>query len=427
MLDEPGLLLTVGVVFKTLLRSVVLASVFALSAAPAFAAAPATDDPAAATADVKLESSWPKEGVVLWVPPREGRLEFSAPVKTASLEIELVDSEGSAVRGKELERLTSEQESDTLLFRIPFLTEGDYGIKWSVDTVPAGSLDGTISFKVDAPLVAAGGQNHRHGEDAHLYRDTIGEFVLRILGLLPLVLLASAWSRSRRRGGTARSDRLVVRIGAVLLLLSGLVQAIADIVAYVDEFHNHPLSAALAAPAFGVLPVIVLVAGYLLLRAPVGRELLGLTAVALLVHAGLGHLTGGWSAILLYFFYAATMAGFVASSSRALVLLVDAVRARRPSWSSTAIPTTAAAVFTGVASLGMLFVHAKGFELNIDFAADLRFRVGVLLALSVSAVVVSWATTRRSRLFLLLALPAAFALTAASAALLWMPPPAAGL
>jgi hypothetical protein len=348
-------------------------------------------------------------------------------VKTASLEIELVDRDGSPVRGKELERLTSEQESDTLLFRIPFLSEGAYGISWSVDTLAGTALDGVISFQVDAPLVAAGGQNHRHGENAHLYQDTAGEFVLRVLGLLPLVLLAAAWSRSRRRGGPARSDRLVVRIGAVLLVLNGLVQAIVDVVAYVDEFHDYPLSAALAAPAVGVLPVVALVAGYLLLRAPVGRDLLGLTAIALLVHAGLGHLTGGWSAVLLYLCYAATMTGFIASASRTLVLLVDAARARRAAWWSATVSTAVPVLVTGFSSLGMLFVHAKGFELNIDFAEDLRFRTGAFLAVFASATMVSWATTRRSRLFLLLAVPAALVLTATAAALLWMPPPAAGL
>lgn len=423
VLDEPSSLLTVHVVFRALLRSSLLTLLVLLPALPAQAAAQAPTD----STPVTLESSWPKEGSALWVPPREGRLVFSGPVTTATLELDLLDDAGRAVRGKDLERLTSEQQAEKLIFRIPFLSTGSYTISWSVTTATGDPLSGEIRFTVDPPLTAGGGQNHRHGENAHLYQDSAGEFTLRILGLLPLVLLAAAWLRSRRRGGPARSDRLVVRVGAALLVLVGVVQAIADVVAYVDEFHEDPLSAALAAPAVGVLPLYVLVAGYLLLRAPLDRLLLGCMITVLALHAGLGHLTGGWSALLFYSAYAMTMAGFVLLAAHTLTMLADALRARRPTASQRHRSLLLLAFATGLSSFGMLVVHANGFEFNIDFAADFRLRLLLAAILLVSSAVFGWCASRRAVLWRIGAFPLALIVVGVAAALLWMPPPAAGL
>lgn len=383
---------------------------------------------APASADeVTLRDSWPREGSVLWVPPREGNLEFSGPVASSSLELELTDASGNPVPKRTLERLTSEQFATKLLFRIPALNPGEYRVVWSVDTETGSSIDGVVAFTVDEPLIAAGGQNHRHGENAHLYKDSIGEFTLRLLGLVPLFLLAFSYLRSRRRGEGARLDRFAVRVGGVLVVAAGLVQAIADVVAYVEEYHDYPLSAALAAPAVGVFPVALLLGGFLAVVAPLDRRLLGAIALLVAVNAGLGHLTAGWWAVLLYALFMFAMGAFVLLGGAAFGAFVDAVKGRRSDASAKVRGSAVAWLVLGVSSLGMLVLHAKGFYLQRDFRDDLMFRLGVMAASAVTLVMGAFFATRKALLLRLVSLLPLLVLVVLAAAFLWMPPPAAGL
>jgi methionine-rich copper-binding protein CopC len=381
----------------------------------------------AAAEETALTDSWPREGVTLWVPPREGHLEFSAKVLSSSLALELRTADGDAVANRTLERLTSEQYAEKVIFRIPGLGAGEYRIVWSVETETGAKLDGEIGFTVDEPLVAGGGQNHRHGENAHLYKDSAGEFTLRLIGLLPLILLAAAFQRSRRRGGPSRLDRFTVRLGGVLVVLVGVVQAIADVVAYVDEYHDYPLSAALAAPAVGVLPVALLAGGLCVALAPTTGRLLGVVALMVAVNAGLGHLTAGWWAVLLYLLFVTLMGGFVMLGAGLLTALADSFRGRRDETRRSVRGVAAAWLLSGLASVGMLLLHAKGFTLKQDFAADLLFRASVT-GISLGLLVVGgFLMTRKFLVLRLLSLLPAVLLLGLTAALLWMPPPAAGL
>jgi len=381
----------------------------------------------AAAEDVVLKDSWPREESLLWVPPREGHLEFSAPVVSASLELELTFADGDPVPRRTLERLTSEQFAEKVVFRIPVLSPGAYVVGWQVETESGGSVSGSIPFTIDEPLVAAGGQNHRHGENAHLYQDSAGEFALRLGGLLALLLLFAAHLRHRRRGTSSRIDRFAVRVGAVVTVLAAIVHAVADIVAYVDEFHDYPLSAALAAPAVGVLPLIVMASAYLILRAPTDRVLLGVVVLLVAVNAGLGHLTAGWWAVLLYVLFVLAMGAFVVLGGTALATLVESLRGRFSSLAGLRLLLLTAWAALAGSSLGMLFLHAKGFDLQQDFHDDLVFRSVVSGAALFGGIVASFLAARKLLLLRILAILGFFLVVAVGSALLWMPPPAAGL
>lgn len=381
----------------------------------------------AAAEDVVLKDSWPREDALLWVPPREGHLEFSAPVVSSSLELELTFADGDPVPRRTLERLTSEQFAEKVIFRIPVLAPGEYVVVWKVESQAGPRVEGSIPFEVDEPLIAAGGQNHRHGENAHLYQDSAGEFALRVSALFSLLLLFAVHLRHRRRGASSRVDRFAVRVGAVVTVLAALVHAVADVVAYVDEFHDYPLSAALAAPAVGVLPLVVAASAYLVLRAPTDRVLLGVIALLVAVNAGLGHLTAGWWAVLLYVLFVVAMGAFVVLGGTGFAMLVESLRGRYASLGGMRRLLGATWLALAASSFGMLFLHAKGFDLQQDFRDDLLFRTAVSASALVACGLVSLLTARKNLLLRLFAVVVFLFVVSAASALLWMPPPAAGL
>jgi hypothetical protein len=334
--------------------------------------------------------------------------------------LELLTADGDPT-GRDLDRLTSAQSADTVLFRIPTLVPGGYRIDWTATTTDGAALAGSIPFSLEDELAAAGGQNHRHGADSHLYQDSWQAFSLRVFFLLPMALLAGAFLRSRSKGSAGLLDRFAVRAAGGLLALAALIGAVVDAVAYVDEYHDYPLAAAVSAPGMVMLLPLLGLAAYLLATGRSDRVALWAAVSIAAIRAGLGHGASSFTEIGLYAIFAVTMFAVPLLWAVSFAELSFSTPSRRSLllWASAALTAIAG-------SFSMLFLHAGTFSLRIDFADDRTFRL-VAAGLLAGATMLTMLLSRTRRPLRLVGFLPFVLLVAASSALLWMPPPAAGL
>jgi methionine-rich copper-binding protein CopC len=370
-----------------------------------------------------LASSWPRDGVVLWVPPREGRLTFLQPVQASTMTLELVAAEQAP---EELVRLTRGDDVTEILYRFTSVRPGTYIINWTVDAVDGHLLEGSIAFELEAPIEAAGGQNHRHG-DAHLYEDSAGQYIPRLFFVLGASMILLGVLRTARRQRQAVSDKIAVRVGAVVLGITALVVALLDVVNWIDTYHDYPLSAFAAAPGLGiVLPMLGFVA-YALVSAPTTRRIGVAAALSLALHAGLSHAVQTPTALQLFIVFTASLIAVAVTWATLASLVLDTLRSRRVNprrIRRELYLLIAAALGT---SLLMLLLHAGTLALELDFRAALWFRlVAGALACGGVWLTVQLNATKQPLLRLVSIIPASV-VVAATAALLWMPPPAAGI
>jgi methionine-rich copper-binding protein CopC len=371
-----------------------------------------------------LESSWPRDGVTLWVPPREGRLTFHEPVQASTLTVNLRRSDDAT--SEELTRLTRGDGVTEILFRFASVRPGSFVIDWTVDATSGERLTGSVAFELEQPIEAVGGQNHRHG-DSHLYKDSAGQFAPRLFFVLGAALVMAGVLRTTRRGRPAPSDRLAVRAGAVVLGATAAVVALVDAVNWVEEYHDYPLSAFAASPGLGVLLPMLGLALYAVVSAPTSRHIAVAAALSLALHAGLSHAVKSAAALQLFATFTASMILAALTWSTLIVMLLDAWRRRtveRPGSLRRLVALIAGVLLT---SLLMLFLHAGTLTPQLAFRASLWFRLTAgALSLSATWLAVRMATSRIPLLRVLAAVPAGLVVVA-TALLLWMPPPAAGL
>lgn len=368
-------------------------------------------------ASESLESSWPADGAVLWVPPREGHLNFSEPVRASTLTLAIENTEGRPV--DELVRLTRGDDVSQVLFRMPLLTPGAYRLAWSVETVSGPRASGVVEFSLDEPFQAAGGQNHRHGNDAHLYQDSVGAFVLRLLFVLSAALALAAAFRVGNRGAGTVADAYLLRAGAGLGLFTATLFAVSDVVARVSANHDQPIAAFITSPGLTLFLAVSAITAAMLMSKPESRRVPVLAAGLVAVVAGIGHsghsstsllLTGAFTLLLLS---AAVLWASLATASAG----PQTQEAARRMYRSAAVT-----VGTGI---GMLYLHAGTADLVQAYSESLRMRLVASLVVAAALVVFARMLRKPARRPVLWAL--VLLQCAATSALLWMPPPAAGL
>lgn len=393
---------------------------------------PASDlapDSAASTAEhagAHLESSWPRDGVTLWVPPKEGRLTFLEPVKASTLTLELQRTDDGVLADDEVVRLTSGENVTDILLRLPLIRPGTYELAWSVTAVSGAVLRGTVGFGLEPPIAAVGGQNHRHGE-SHLYEDTPGQFALRLLFVAAVAFLFAAVRRSRLTPSATALDRLLLRVGAVLLLLAALIAGVVDVTTWVDEYHDKPFSAIAAAPGLSILIPVLVFAVFSIIGARVTMPVLWCGVAALAAYAGLSHAIRtalGAELFVVFTVLLVSLAMIWAEMLRTLLTPVSAGTAAGPTSRSRVLAGSALVLV--LSSFLMLLLHAGTLDLEMAFLRDLRSRL-VLSALLLGSLGAFSLLARRSRGLRMLALLPMTVVLVVSALLAWMPPPAAGL
>lgn len=371
-----------------------------------------------------LASSWPRDGVMLWVPPKEGRLTFAEPVKSSTLTIAVRRDDGEALVDDDVVRLTSGESVTEILLRLPPLRPGMYALDWSVAAVSGTSLTGSVEFGLEPPVAAVGGQNHRHGE-SHLYEDTIGQFALRLLFVASVAFLFAAVRRTRAFAGKGAVERLFLRVGAALLLFAALLAGVVDVAAWVDEYHDEAFSAIVAAPGLSLLIPVLAFSVFSLVRPRPTMPVFWCGVGVLGAYAGLSHAIRtalGAELFVVFTVLLAALALLWAELLRVLTTPLAAADAPAAIRSRVLVGSVAVLVLT---SFSMLVLHAGTFALEMAFFRDFRSRVALSVLLAAALGVFMFTASRR-RLRLLAAVPAVV-IVVVSALLAWMPPPAAGL
>lgn len=376
-------------------------------------------------AGAHLESSWPRDGVMLWVPPTEGRLTFLEPVKSSTLTLLLSRPDGGLLVENEVVRLTSGENVTEILLRLPTIRPGTYELAWSVTAVSGATLQGSLGFGLEPPISAVGGQNHRHGE-SHLYEDTPGQFALRLLFVAAVAFLFAAVRRSRLVAGKGALERLLLRVGAGLLLLAALVAGVVDIAKWVDEYHDKPFSAITAAPGLSILIPVLVFSVLALIRSRVATAVLWCGVGALAAYAGLSHAIRTALGAELFVVFTALLVALAMLWAEMLRTLLMPTPAPAESSPERSRMLAGAALVLVVSSFLMLVLHAGTLDLEMAFLRDLRSRLALSAVLLGSLGGFSFLSTRRRGLRLLALLPMTVVLVV-SALLAWMPPPAAGL
>jgi len=393
-----------------------------LFAAPHLVSAAEDDTPVPAEVPAEvapaLSSSWPADKAMLWVPPKEGRLAFTVPVKASTLEVTLRRVDGTRILDASVDRLTSGEAVTEILLRLPKILPGMHEMAWNVDAASGETLTGVIGFGLEAPIAAVGGQNHRHGE-SHLYEDTPGQFAIRILFVLSAAFLLAGVRRSRSRPIPVAMEKFLVRVGAAFLLLASAVAAVVDAVAWVDEYHDKPFSALAAAPGLSLLLPAAGFAVFLLITARSSSVVAVGAAAVLAGYAGLSHAVRTALGAQLFVTFTVLLVALAALWGEAFrSLLAPATSDRRPQSFLRFVVVLIAS------SLLMLLLHAATFDLQMAFARDLRSRLLLAGAVAVSSALFSFFSSSRRRGVAAVLL---LVLVAASSLLAWMPPPAAGL
>jgi len=373
-----------------------------------------------------LESSWPRDGVMLWVPPKEGRLTFVEPVKASTLTVTLSRTDGGVLVEDEVVRLTSGENVTEVLLRLPPLRPGSYELLWSVTAASNAQFEGSVGFGLEPPIAAVGGQNHRHGE-SHLYEDTPGQFALRVLFVAAVAFLFAAVRRAKLVPGKGALDRLLLRVGAGVLLLAALLAGVVDVTKWVDEYHDKPFSAITAAPGLSVLIPVLAFSVFSLVRPRPSMPVLWCGVGALAAYAGLSHAIRTALGAELFVVFTALLVSLAMLWAEMLRMLLTPTptdpAGENPARSRLLVGSVL--VLLG-SSLLMLVLHAGTLDLEMAFMRDLRSRLVFSALLAGSLGAFSFLTSRRRGLRLLALLPAGVVVIASSL-LVWMPPPAAGL
>lgn len=379
---------------------------------------------AASEREVKLVESWPPAGETLWLPPRSGNLVFSAPVQLASARITIFGP-GIPETGSEAQRLTQGRATRFLEYALPLSAPGEYRVEFSVRNAVTGErIEGDIDFTVEARAASVGGGNHRH-DAGHIYLDSIPNLLLRFALVLGAALIVAAVLAARSRGGS--SGQVLARLGGLFVCVgSSATAAILTIDAVVDNADS-PFAAVAVTPALWLFLPAAFAGAFeaVLARRETWAALLAAVPLAA-VAASTDH-GDDLFAFALAVIYAVTLTSaavliaLTLDSVRSLVIPVDA-----PSASPVLIPATA--VILALTSLALLPLHARGFTFNGDFAVDLSWCALVaFLSVTVSFALLASTRLRGKQVGALLGVFLGLALTALSAALLYLPPPTAGL
>ncbi|OYX36737.1 MAG: hypothetical protein B7Y99_00245 [Caulobacterales bacterium 32-69-10] len=100
-----------------------------------------------AVAHPRLISASPERGEKLASSPKEVRVKFSEPIKTASSKFELQDAAGKALRTGALKNATGDQSTVVLPIAAK-LGPGIYSVKWSVVSEAHASVPGRYNFEI---------------------------------------------------------------------------------------------------------------------------------------------------------------------------------------------------------------------------------------------------------------------------------------
>lgn len=358
--------------------------------------------------------SWPDQGTSLWVPAREGRLVFSAPVRSSSVTAALETATGTPV--EELTRTTRGESVEVVLFRFPEIPEGRYLLKWAAVSVDDEALAGTVSFSVPERFTAPGGGNHRHSA-AHVYKDSLGQLTLRLMLVVSaaLSIMVAAASQPRRLW-----QAVVSRVAAMLAAAAALIWVMADVIQQVVDNDDSPVLAVLASPRPWVLLPLAAAGVLQLIVGRSGRHAGWLAGITVVAAAASSHPGGG----AVHWLQIPAMSALVLASAFAFSLLGQAAAPRPPGRLVSRAFTLAAAVSS--ASLLLLLTHTRSLEMRGLFFDDARTRVAasvaVLLCLPFSAHLLTKGGVLKAA-GVVVALVAAVAL----AALLRIPPPVVGL
>lgn len=373
-----------------------------------------------------LESSWPRDGVMLWVPPKEGRLTFIEPVKASTLTVTLSRTDGGLLVEDEVVRLTSGESVTEVLLRLPPLRPGSYELLWSVTAASNAQFEGSVGFGLEPPIAAVGGQNHRHGE-SHLYEDTPGQFALRVLFVTAVAFLFAAVRRAKLVPGKGALDRLLLRVGAGVLLLATLLAGVVDVTKWVDEYHDKPFAAIAASPVLTILVPVLAFVVFVAIR-PIPSPLVFWCGVsALAAYAGLSHAVQTELGVGFFAVFTVLLVSLALLWAEMLRMCVTSFASGPLQVPVTRRLTLAVAVLALLSSsFLMLLLHANTLDLQMAFVRDFRARSALSTLLVAAVLPYAFLVTgsRRSRLFALLF---ASVVVVASSLLAWMPPPAAGL
>jgi methionine-rich copper-binding protein CopC len=393
--------------------------------------AEAQDTSDSGSAPLELVSSWPSDGFTLWLPPRQARLVFSAPVAAPALEVTLRPLDGQAQSDAPV-RLTR-GTSEVILFKVPDLLPGRYQLEYKAATQSGTTTAGSVMFTLGPSFTAPGGGNHRHASD-HVHVDTAFDLLGRsLLAAAAALALLAAWRTHARRRSIA--DLVIPRLAGLALAAGAVLGAVSAVLLALELGPDTPFAAVMASPApwlllpAGVLGVLQMVAGRAGKAAAATAVVVVVVATAPTMHGD-----GPWalSAALAYSLVLVSCAVLAAASLQVTGWLASGRMPRAP----RAVPVLiASAAMLAATSLALLPLHAHGLVLYGDFADDLAARLavaGVLLAASGMLAVLAVLRRHRDGFFATgvarLAAPLLLlVILASSAALLWLPPPASGL
>lgn len=386
---------------------------------------PLLSPPAAqAASEVTLEYSWPEEGFEMWLPPQQGRLDFSAPVRTSTMTLELRKLDSPGVPVDQVTRLTRGEAETSVIFRFPELDPGRYELAYQVDAAKGpGQVRGTIEFALGPEFTAPGGGNHRH-DGSHIEYDTPWTFSLRVLLVLSASLLLFAWHRGRLNRRSL-FDAVLPRVGALLMAVYAASAGATVVLVSVSRYPDTPLEAVLSSAALWIFFPLFAAAGLLVVSGRRDAVALGIT-VAALVLSGFAFQHGDqvWLVFATLILSLLLLTASLTYSFLFRVLAHEPTESGLSAWSRAGI----ALVVSVLLSLAMLLTHARGLVFLGDFDSDFKIRLfGAFVALlGMSAL---WPASRvaHPRLRLIICAVPFLLVVAGSAALLWLPPPASGL
>lgn len=431
LVDVVGPWLTVPHVTRSVVKSplalvlVLATTLLGLGAWALAAAAPssAETDRNADLNSVTLVSSWPEQNFTMWLPPQQGWLEFSGPVRTSTMVLELTRPEQPNVPVGEVTRLTRGESEKRVSMRFSDLSPGPYELTFSVEPSKGDTtVTGTVSFTLGPEFTAPGGGNHRH-DGSHIEYDTPWTLFLRVLLVFAASLLLFSWYRGRQ---AARSlfDVALPRVGAALMAVYAASAGATAVLVAVYRYPDTPLEAVLSSAALWVFFPLFVVSAILVIS---GRRdsLAVIVALASLALSGFAFQHGDQVWLVFATIFASLLLVSASVSWASLwASLAEAPHVRRQTLVTLSLATVASCVLSGA----MLVAHARGFSFVGDFAFDAAMRLVAALS-ALSGVALMWLTVRVRVPVLRWALSAlpVLLIVAGSSALLWLPPPASGL
>lgn len=240
------------------------------------------------TPDISLVSSWPAEGIEIWIPSKEGKLVFSGPVNPSTAEYELINVKSTALGIFEIERVAYGVSADTVLFKLPELVPGVYELNWSIQTTMKETLKGTIKFSVEEELIAPGGANHRM-DGTSIVPESRTNFLLKI-GILAIVSLLGAVYRYRRLSSREKikadaTSTFFYGVSGGIISLLGLLGILSTLYAslerqkHIDSLEHYIL--AFTAPLLWVYVLAFILGAYYALRKSLANPMYGVSLMSL--------------------------------------------------------------------------------------------------------------------------------------------------